>query len=114
MKMNTEQASKRAMWTPSLLKRDEGRRLGAKRATQAAPGATGVLVMVCGQRNRASTRETRAGGGAALQLNSREEWFRLGRVAERSVVAKKRVTTVEQRDLSSRATQKEQEPGRLT
>ena len=34
--------------------------------------------------------------------------------AERSVVATKRVTIEEQRDLSSRSTQKQQEPGRLT
>jgi hypothetical protein len=38
----------------------------------------------------------------------------LGGESERSVVAKKRVTIVEPRGLSSRSTQKQQEPGRLT
>jgi hypothetical protein len=113
MRMNTEQASKRAMWTPSLLKQDEGRRLGAKRATRAALGAAGVLVMVCEQRNNESTREAQR-GGEHPQLEIREDWARLRRVTERSVVAKNRVTIEEQRDLSSRATQKQQEPGRLT
>jgi hypothetical protein len=44
----------------------------------------------------------------------REEQAGPNRVAERSVVAMKRVMIVEQRDLSSRSTQKQQEPGRLT
>jgi hypothetical protein len=44
----------------------------------------------------------------------REEQAGPNRVAERSVVAMKRVKIVEQRDLSSRLTQKQQEPGRLT
>jgi hypothetical protein len=48
--MNTEQASKRAMWTPSLLKQDEGRCLDLKRATPARSGAAGALVRGCEQR----------------------------------------------------------------
>ena len=51
---------------------------------------------------------------ARSQPELREEQTGLNRVAERSVVAMKRVTIVEQRDLSSRSTQKQQEPGRLT
>jgi hypothetical protein len=43
---------------------------------------------------------------ARSQPEVREEQTGLNRVAERSVVAMKRVTIVEQRDLSSRATQK--------
>jgi hypothetical protein len=48
------------------------------------------------------------------QPEIREEQTGPNRVAERSVVAMKRVMIVEQRDLSSRSTQKQQEPGRLT
>ena len=48
------------------------------------------------------------------QPEIREEQAGPNRVAERSVVAMKRVMIVEQRDLSSRSTQKQQEPGRLT
>jgi hypothetical protein len=48
------------------------------------------------------------------QPEIREEQAGLNRVAERSVVAMRRVTIVEQRDLSSRSAQKQQEPGRLT
>jgi hypothetical protein len=43
---------------------------------------------------------------ARSQPEVREEQAGLNRVAERSVVAMKRLTIVEQRDLSSRATQK--------
>jgi hypothetical protein len=43
---------------------------------------------------------------ARSQPEVREEQTGLNRVAERSVVAMKRVTIVEQRDLSSRATRK--------
>ena len=43
---------------------------------------------------------------ARSQPEVREEQAGLNRVAERSVVATKRLTIVEQRDLSSRATQK--------
>jgi hypothetical protein len=43
---------------------------------------------------------------ARSQPEVREEQARLNRVAERSVVAMKRLMIVEQRDLSSRATQK--------
>jgi hypothetical protein len=66
MEMNTEQASKRAMWTPSLCERDEGRRLDVKRATRTTSGATGVLVMVWVQRNNESTREALSGGRETL------------------------------------------------
>src|SRR5215469_782873 len=48
------------------------------------------------------------------QPELREEQTGPHRVAERSVVAMKRVTIAEQRDLSSRSAQKQQEPGRLT
>jgi hypothetical protein len=48
------------------------------------------------------------------QPEFREEQTGPNRVAERSVVAMKRVTIVERRDLSSRSAQKQQEPGRLT
>jgi hypothetical protein len=48
------------------------------------------------------------------QPEFREKQTGPNRVAERSVVAMKRVTIVERRDLSSRSTQKQQEPGRLT
>ena len=112
--MNTEQASKRAMWTPSLLKQDEGRRLDVKRATRATSGATGVLVRGCEQRIDAVNTGSPRQWGARPQLEIREEQNRLPWVAERSVVAKNRVTIEEQRDLSSRATLKQQEPGRLT
>ena len=112
--MNTEQASKRAMWTPSLLKQDEGRRLIGKRATKAPSRATGVLVRGCEQRIDAVNTGSPEQWGARPQLENREDQNRLHRVAERSVVAKNRVTIEEQRDLSSRTTQKQQEPGRLT
>ena len=111
--MNTEQASKRAMRTPSLLKQDEGRSLGAKRATEAAPRAAGVLVRGCEQRIDAVNTGSPRQRGARPLLENREDQNRLTWVAERSVVAKKRVTIEERRDLSSRATQKQQEPGRL-
>jgi len=114
MRVNTEQASKRAMWTPSLLKQDEGRSLDGKRATRAPARATGVLVRGCEQRIDAVNTGSPRQWGARPQLQIREDWSRLSRVAERSVVAKNRVTIEEQRDLSSRATQKQQEPGRLT
>jgi hypothetical protein len=48
------------------------------------------------------------------QPEIREEQAGPNRVAERSVLAMRRVTIVEQRGLSSRSTQKQQEPGRLT
>ena len=52
--------------------------------------------------------------GERPQLEIREDQIRPPRVTERSVVAKKRVTIVEQRDLSSRATQEVARAGRLT
>jgi hypothetical protein len=110
-RMNTEQAWKRAMWTPSLLKQDEGRRLDVKRATRAPTGAAGVLVRGWEQRiDGVNTGSPRQWGGKP-QLEIREDRNRLHRVGERSVVAKNRVTIEERRDLSSRATQKQQEPG---
>jgi hypothetical protein len=111
--MNTEQASKRAMRTPSLLKQDEGRSLGVKRATKATPRAAGVLVRGCEQRIDAVNTGSPRQRGERPQLEIREDQNRLTWVAERSVVAKNRVTIEERRDLSSRATQKQQEPGRL-
>ena len=113
-RMNTEQASKRAMWTPSLLKQDEGRRPGVKRATGATSGATGVLVRGCEQRIDGVNTGNPRQWGERPQLKIREDQNRLAWVAERSVVARNRVTIEEQRDLSSRATQKQPEPGRLT
>ena len=52
--------------------------------------------------------------GERPQLEIREEQTRPRRVTERSVVARKRVTIVERRDLSSRATQEAARAGRLT
>ena len=79
MEMNTEQASKRAMWTPSLCNEDEGRRLDAKRATRTTSGVTGVLVMVWVQRNNETTREAQGGGEKDLNWRSaRREPGRLG------------------------------------
>lgn len=114
IRMNTEQAPKRAMWTPSLLKKDEGRSLDGKRATEAPARVTGVLVRGCEQRIDAVNTGSPVQWGARPQLEIREDQNRLHRVAERSVVARNRLTIEEQRDLSSRATQKQQEPGRLT
>jgi hypothetical protein len=114
MRVNTEQASKKAMWTPSLLKQDEGRRLDGKGATKAPTGATGVLVRGCWQRKDAVNTGSPKQWGERPQLENREEQTRLHRVTERSVVAKNRLTIEEPRDLSSRSTQKQQEPGRLT
>jgi hypothetical protein len=51
---------------------------------------------------------------ARSQPEFREEQTGPDRVAERSVVALRRVMIAEQRGLSSRSTQKQQEPGRLT
>src|SRR5215469_14124474 len=114
MRMNTEQASKRAMWTPSLLKQDEGRSLGVKRATAAAPRAAGVWVRGCEQRINAVNTGGPSWWGARPQLKNREVWNRPAGESERFIVAKNRVTIEERRDLSSRSTQKQQEPGRLT
>ena len=114
MRMNTEQASKRAMHTPSLLKQDEGRSLSVKRATQATPRVAGVLVRGCEQRIDAVNTGSPSQWAERAQLENREVQNRLAGVAERSVVAKNRVMIEEQRDLSSRSTQKQQEPGRLT
>ena len=52
--------------------------------------------------------------GERPQLQIRKDQSRPLRVAERSVVAKKRVTIVERRGLSSRATQEAARAGRLT
>src|SRR5215471_4861334 len=113
MRMNTEQASKRAMWTPRLLKQDEGRSLGVKRATGAAPRAAGVLVRGCEHRIAAVNTGDPSWWGARPQLKNREVWNRPAGESERFIVAKNRVTIEERRDLSSRSTQKQQEPGRL-
>ena len=51
--------------------------------------------------------------GERPELEIREDQIRPPRVTERSVVAKKRVTIVEQRDLRSRATQEVARAGRL-
>jgi hypothetical protein len=112
-RMNTEQASKRAMWAPSLLKQDEGRSPSVKRATRATPGAAGVLVRGCEQRIDAVNTGSPSQWTERAQLENREVQNRLAGVADRSVVAKNRVTIEEQRDLSSRSAQKQQEPGRL-
>jgi hypothetical protein len=104
--MNTEQASKKAMRTPNLLKQDEGRRPELKRATPAGSGAAGVLVRGCEQRIDAVNTGSPRQWGARPQLKICEDQKRLSRVAERSVVAKNRVTIEERRDLSSRSTQK--------
>ena len=67
-----------------------------------------------------SAKEQEVNTGSPMQREGRsqpeirEEQTGLDRVAERSVVAMKRVMIVEQRDLSSRSTRKQQEPGRLT
>jgi hypothetical protein len=114
MRMNTEQASKRAMRTPSLLKQDEGRRLNMKRATRAMFRAAGVLVRGCEQRINAVNTGGPSWWGARPQLKNREVWNRPAGESERFIVARNRVTIEEQRDLSSRSTQKQQEPGRLT
>jgi hypothetical protein len=113
MRMNTEQASKRAMRTPSLLKQDEGRRLNMKRATRAMFRAAGVLVRGCEQRINAVNTGGPSWWGAGPQLKNREVWHRPGGESERFIVAKNRVTIEEPRDLSSRSTLKQQEPGRL-
>jgi hypothetical protein len=52
--------------------------------------------------------------GERPRLGIREDQTRPRRVTERSVVAKKRVTIVERRDLSSRAMQEAARAGRLT
>jgi hypothetical protein len=113
MRMNTEEASKRAMRTPSLLKQDEGRRLNMKRATRAMFRAAGVLVRGCEQRINAVNTGGPSWWGARPQLKNREVWHRPGGESERFIVAKNRVTIEEPRDLSSRSTLKQQEPGRL-
>jgi hypothetical protein len=50
MRMNTEQASKRAMWPPSLCEKGEGRRLTGKRASSAPVGGAGELARAIGNR----------------------------------------------------------------
>ena len=79
------------MWTPSLLKQDEGRSLGAKRATEAAPRAAGVLVRGCEQRIDAVNTGSPRQWGARPQLKIRENWNRLSGESERFLVARKRV-----------------------
>src|SRR5215469_7337457 len=91
-----------------------GRSLDGNRATTAPARATGVLVRGCEQRIDALNTGSPRQWGARAQLEIREDRSRLARVAERSVAATNRLTIEEQRDLSSRSTQKQQEPGRLT
>ena len=61
------------------------------------------MAMACVQRKHASTREARC-LGRELNREAREGETGRYRVAERSVIATKRVTTVERRGLTFRAT----------
>jgi hypothetical protein len=106
MEMNTEQTSKTVMWLPSLL-------LVRRRPSsnwEASNASTGWEHRGSGDGMRAKDHRVNTGSPTWWEGRSqpevREEQTGLCRVADRSVVATKRVMIVEQRDLSSRATQK--------
>ena len=105
MEMNTEQASKTVMWLLSLL-------LVRRRPSsdwEASNASTGWEHRGSGDGMRAKDQRVNTGSPTWREERSqpevREEQTGLSRVAERSVVAMKRVMIVERRDLSSRATQ---------
>ena len=104
--VGSEQAGPRVAAVVLIVETSRGLRIPVR--------VTGVLVMGWVQRNNESTREARSGG--ERDLNWRSARIRAGRagMTERSVVARKRVTIVERRDLSSRATQEAARAGRLT
>ena len=105
MEMNTEQASKTVMWLLSLL-------LVRRRPSsdwEASNASTGWEHRGSGDGMRAKDQRVNTGSPTWREERSqpevREEQTGLRLVAERSVVAMKRVMIVERRDLSSRATQ---------
>jgi hypothetical protein len=106
MEVNTEQTSKPPMWLPSLL-------LLRRRPSpdwEASNASTSWEHRGSGDGMRAKDQRVNTGSPTWREERSqpevREEQAGPRWVAERSVVALKRVTIVEQRDLSSRATQK--------
>ena len=104
MEMNTKQTSKTVMWLPSLL-------LVRRRPSsnwEASNASAGWEHRGSGDGMSAKDQRVNTGSPTwrerEIQPEVREEQAGLCRVAERSVVAMKRVMTVERRDLSSRAT----------
>ena len=104
MEMNTEQTSKSPMWLPSLL-------MVRRRPSsnwEASNARTGWEHRGSGDGMRAKDQRVNTGSPTWREERSqpevREEQAGLCQVADRSVVALKRVMTVERRELSSRAT----------
>ena len=106
--MNAEQASKQSLRTPTPRSKGEGRRRGTQaphlgenkveqpRVPRVRRGSGDGM----SARRTDATRETHTGEADAPQLNAREGQVRLGWESDGSIVPKKRVTTVEGRDLS--------------
>ena len=118
--------------TQARMKIERQRSLETSNVT-AEPIRTGRRPLSAWEASSKSTEQKHRGSGAGMwakeedvntgsprrwgqrpQPEAREGQAGSARVAERSVVAKKRVMIAEPRDLSSRSTQKQQEPGRLT
>src|SRR6516165_8149674 len=107
--MNTEQASKRARYGCQGTTSQHGKPSAVGRGTSCGRRACDFKAKAEGWREARN-----ASNVWCHQLEIREDQSRPRGVTERSVIARKRVTIVERRDLSSRATLEAARAGRLT